>query len=1092
MEEAVVAGEAPLLLAVSHETGMPKVQQRVPDDQNFTNSDPKPCYQPCGSQGPPARLQTAAPSGSAVSALQSKVKNLSKRKGPGRHAAKRVLDKKGAFVPCVLGASVSVTWGSSSSDEDEENQVQTYLPIHLGSQTEVCGGVCYDSELASGWTPLPRELGEGTSLENLSGECFGSSEQAPKEKPWIPPKGYWKVTRPETLVLNGDTPATRTRHEENLSLGQRKCWSEERQGLQRPDSLEGHLRPCGQDRAGPAALAGGLGLWRADSMESVCSSGSALSLAEKVEMNRNILKQMLNKAKNVEEEKGTGPEADLRTEDSLQGNSRVTKSGIVPNDSDWDSGISLQESEHSQRAFVSGDELPLSPRHEQAKRLLERARMKARSHPLKADHTILPVQRENPEPLSRGGGQGCRAALTGKEGVVSGNQSDSSSGDSAGGPHRRHGQSPTRVRFEDESEKDAEVRYLERLRQRRRVGEKAQGLLISKPNLSVYVNGGGDMGRAVGHGQGLEGIQLWNRRTRKTQEGMLNGAGGHYKTTPAEDLNRQCNSCGTILDGVTVSNFNQGPNSQLLVTACANSEVKTIPCWIAPTLPNHMVRIEQIKESYIGSVKPSDYDGDREYHPQSIISENGDILKRLKKRGRREDGIQGSEGIPAIKGHVAQHQNTFPPSQHAKPRQNGAEKRLSNGTAALPPNPYAAAPTSQKVTGPPPIPPRLDRLTSKFPVSIMAALHTKKSVLKSGIRTQPGSQAMPLDCEGYGCHQEDRPDPQDDQNDCLPVADITHPGPLSSSSSFPCQSIKANPPAVRMHSQGNLALHTSVLKQQTSTGDLCPDLITLTDSSDPHSKDDRQLRGTVRSGQEREGSPSPTHRTVDADRPKMSLCRFFSAIGLNGPGKLSKDRSSSMDHLNIRGKQHSSTSPSSTHRVPGQLRKAPSLQSLRLQGSPFLQLKKSSSVQNLHSSKKKDRSSAYAPGNQPCSPSPRVLQRTLSVEDVSSPCGVRSVGRVSQAFPDGTLMLELNRPPCGPFGFLISRGKGRTDSGVYVEEMGDSSTQKLYAGLLGVGDEILEVNGEKVAGLSLEDVTWLMTQNSVASIRVLRQRQVQR
>lgn len=64
--------------------------------------------------------------------------------------------------------------------------------------------------------------------------------------------------------------------------------------------------------------------------------------------------------------------------------------------------------------------------------------------------------------------------------------------------------------------------------------------------------------------------------------------------------------------------------------------------------------------------------------------------------------------------------------------------------------------------------------------------------------------------------------------------------------------------------------------------------------------------------------------------------------------------------------------------------------------------------------------------------------------------------------------------------------------GVYVEEMGDSSTQKLYAGLLGVGDEILEVNGEKVAGLSLELVTRLMIQSSTASIRVLRHRRPHR
>lgn len=60
--------------------------------------------------------------------------------------------------------------------------------------------------------------------------------------------------------------------------------------------------------------------------------------------------------------------------------------------------------------------------------------------------------------------------------------------------------------------------------------------------------------------------------------------------------------------------------------------------------------------------------------------------------------------------------------------------------------------------------------------------------------------------------------------------------------------------------------------------------------------------------------------------------------------------------------------------------------------------------------------------------------------------------------------------------------------GVYVEEM-DSRVEKLYAGLLGAGDEILEVNGEKVSALGLDAVTRLLTQNPSASVRVLRNRQ---
>lgn len=71
------------------------------------------------------------------------------------------------------------------------------------------------------------------------------------------------------------------------------------------------------------------------------------------------------------------------------------------------------------------------------------------------------------------------------------------------------------------------------------------------------------------------------------------------------------------------------------------------------------------------------------------------------------------------------------------------------------------------------------------------------------------------------------------------------------------------------------------------------------------------------------------------------------------------------------------------------------------------------------------------------------------------------------------------------FGFIISRGRGRRDTGVYIEDM-NSSTGKLYAGLLAIGDEILEVNEEKVACLSLDQVTNLLIKNQSVTIRVLR------
>lgn len=60
------------------------------------------------------------------------------------------------------------------------------------------------------------------------------------------------------------------------------------------------------------------------------------------------------------------------------------------------------------------------------------------------------------------------------------------------------------------------------------------------------------------------------------------------------------------------------------------------------------------------------------------------------------------------------------------------------------------------------------------------------------------------------------------------------------------------------------------------------------------------------------------------------------------------------------------------------------------------------------------------------------LHRALSIEDVLPSRIARPVGRVTQAFPDGSILLELIKPPNGPYGFVISRGKGRPDTGMFL------------------------------------------------------------
>ncbi|XP_072516324.1 uncharacterized protein KIAA1614 homolog [Salminus brasiliensis] len=1029
---------------------------------------------------PHTRPRPPCTQGSAVSALQSKVKALAECKTVWKQPSKKSQEKK--VVPGSYMLSCPLSWGSSSSDEDAEPHMQTLAFRGVEGEMLFANEGAFNPAMLD----FPRGLGEGASLENIAQDddddsdvCkakqdTASSSSSCSSNLWAPPKGFWRVARPETLLLNGEAAP-------GPSNGLVKMDEE----MQRCDSLENPLHTCGHSRRAPAETPPGSGLWRAESLESVCSSGSSLSLAEKVEMNRSILRQMLQKAQSKNNEGHQASVTEKRPEN--------THSRGVLNDSDWDSGISLHEGEHtqhSQRAFVWGDVLPLSPRHEQAKRLLERARMKARSNPLKADHTILPVQRDNPDLLSWAGVSLQRAPLAGKEGVAvgSGNVSDSSSSDSAGGPRRRRGQSPTRVRFEDESEKEAEVRYLERLRQRRRAGERAQGLLGSKPSLASYVNGRGVETQA----QAREDSPLWKYKNRKGQESSANG---HFKPPVHEVGGRQCNSCGTILDGQKAGQKildGAVPDSLPLSLAPANgvSEGKAVPCWVAPTLPNRLVRIEPIKETYIGAVGPVIVDSDGTHCRDTVAVDSASSRGTLQKQKRKSRKTE--EGSPEATANGLGSPGSPPTS---RPTTDGAEMHLSNGTLAIPPNPYAPEQLGQKVLVslckaqpnfkapmPPPVPPRGEPPSPQLPQPVPPPLQPRKSALKSASKDRPNGQRvvklMPsphyrlvhLDSAEEGADGEGSPE-------------------VSPALGNPTKSSSA------MH-LGQPGYLPAGLDQDQITGE-------VTAGPADHSRgrlNDGQIEGPVRPEHQREDSPSPSHSAVsEADqketRPKLSLRRFLSAMGLNGGGRLGKGRSSSMEQLSLPPKPSASPSmsPSTARTETGRLKKAPSLQSLRL-GSPFVQLKKSSSVQNLQSPRRKgDRSSAYTPGEQPCSPAlSRGLQRTLSVEDVGSPSAVRSVGRVAQAFPDGTLLLELSRPPDGPFGFLISRGKGRPDSGVYVEEMGDSSTQKLYAGLLGVGDEILEVNGEKVAGLSLELVTRLMTQSSMASIRVLRHRRPHR
>lgn len=165
-----------------------------------------------------------------------------------------------------------------------------------------------------------------------------------------------------------------------------------------------------------------------------------------------------------------------------------------------------------------------------------------------------------------------------------GSLSDSSSGESScGRPRRPRGPSPSRVRFEDESARDAEVRYLERLQLRHR---RALG---SEPAA------GGQPGDRAGQPKARSGDFV---------------AGG------------KCSACGSFL-GATASRgtdtpaapdaAERSPAAQGSVPgdsggpSTARPEPKTralgprgSPLWILPS--RQRIHTEKIKETYIGDV----------------------------------------------------------------------------------------------------------------------------------------------------------------------------------------------------------------------------------------------------------------------------------------------------------------------------------------------------------------------------------------------------------------------------------------------------------------------------------------------------------
>ena len=83
---------------------------------------------------------------------------------------------------------------------------------------------------------------------------------------------------------------------------------------------------------------------------------------------------------------------------------------------------------------------------------------------------------------------------------------------------------------------------------------------------------------------------------------------------------------------------------------------------------------------------------------------------------------------------------------------------------------------------------------------------------------------------------------------------------------------------------------------------------------------------------------------------------------------------------------------------------------------------------------------------------------------------------------EGSLLVEMEKPSNGPFSFCIARRK--ETGNVYITNMNDSYPNKMYAGLMKLGDEITEVNGMKVDQLTLDQIYDVIFDNKTLTLRI--------
>ena len=80
--------------------------------------------------------------------------------------------------------------------------------------------------------------------------------------------------------------------------------------------------------------------------------------------------------------------------------------------------------------------------------------------------------------------------------------------------------------------------------------------------------------------------------------------------------------------------------------------------------------------------------------------------------------------------------------------------------------------------------------------------------------------------------------------------------------------------------------------------------------------------------------------------------------------------------------------------------------------------------------------------------------------------------------------IEVHRISYGSFGFFVQEGYLKMRDGFFVGKL-DSDSQKLFAGALNEGDELLEINGQNAQSMTLKNIFKVMSEANVLYLKTI-------